>query len=45
MAAWSALSYILGLGDRHLGNIMLKTDNAEIIHIDFDCIFHKGRVL
>lgn len=27
--------YILGLGDRHLNNILLDQTTAEVIHIDF----------
>ena len=27
--------YILGLGDRHLSNILIDQTTAEVIHIDF----------
>lgn len=27
--------YILGLGDRHLNNILIDQATAEVIHIDF----------
>ena len=37
LAATSVIGYILGLGDRHLKNIMMKR-SARIVHIDFgDC--------
>ena len=45
MAIWSAFCYIMGLGDRHCGNILIKLDKGAIIHVDFDCIFDKGKNL
>ena len=30
MAAWSCLGFIIGLGDRHLGNLMLNLKTGEI---------------
>lgn len=32
------LAYVLGVGDRHLENILV-TDRAELIHIDFEYLF------
>lgn len=29
------IGYILGLGDRHVQNILIDTSTAEVIHIDF----------
>jgi len=38
MAMMSMVGYILGLGDRHLSNIMMKNWSAKLVHIDFgDC--------
>jgi len=34
MALASMLGYVVGLGDRHLSNILLDTVTAEIVHID-----------
>jgi FKBP12-rapamycin complex-associated protein len=38
LAMTSIAGYILGLGDRHLSNIMMKKKSAKLVHIDFgDC--------
>lgn len=37
--------YILGLGDRHVMNILLDVTTAEVIHIDFAITFKQGKVL
>ena len=38
LATTSMAGYILGLGDRHLCNIMMKKKSAKLVHIDFgDC--------
>jgi FKBP12-rapamycin complex-associated protein len=38
LAMTSMAGYILGLGDRHLSNIMMKRKSAKLVHIDFgDC--------
>ncbi len=36
---------MLGLGDRHLDNILLDATRSEIIHIDFNVLFDQGRNL
>lgn len=41
-AIWSMTSFLVGLGDRHLGNIMVNKKNGEIIHIDFGYVALKG---
>lgn len=33
------------MGDRHCDNILLNVDDGKAIHIDFDCIFEKGKFL
>lgn len=35
IATTSMAGYILGLGDRHLNNILIDQATAEVIHIDF----------
>jgi FKBP12-rapamycin complex-associated protein len=38
LATMSIVGYILGLGDRHPSNIMIKRDSGKVVHIDFgDC--------
>ncbi|EAY04793.1 PIKK family atypical protein kinase [Trichomonas vaginalis G3] len=38
LASTSIFGYILGLGDRHMSNIMMDENTAKLIHIDFgDC--------
>ncbi len=44
-AAWSMVGYLVGLGDRHCENILLDEGNGEAVHVDFDCLFDKGKTL
>ncbi len=41
-AAASVVGYLLGVGDRHLDNILLDLHSAELVHIDFNVCFDKG---
>jgi FKBP12-rapamycin complex-associated protein len=47
LATTSMAGYILGLGDRHMCNIMMKNRSAKLVHIDFgDCFevaMHRER--
>ncbi|KAL1743103.1 hypothetical protein HDZ31DRAFT_83646 [Schizophyllum fasciatum] len=45
IAVMSMVGYVLGLGDRHLENILLDIVTGHAIHVDFDCLFEKGKTL
>ncbi|XP_024944918.1 serine-protein kinase ATM isoform X2 [Cephus cinctus] len=45
VATTSIIGYILGLGDRHLTNILIDKTTAEVIHIDFGIAFERGKLL
>lgn len=39
------VGYVLGLGDRHVENILLDKSTAELIHIDLGIAFELGKIL
>nr|XP_027202203.1 serine/threonine-protein kinase MEC1-like [Dermatophagoides pteronyssinus] len=41
-AHWNIFGFMIGLGDRHLDNILVDLRDGAIIHVDFDCILDKG---
>lgn len=45
IAASSIVGHILGLGDRHLNNILLDYSTGKPIHIDLGVAFDQGRLL
>lgn len=45
VATASMCGYILGIGDRHINNILIDKTTAEVIHIDFGIAFEQGRLL
>lgn len=45
VATSSMIGYILGLGDRHVQNILIDTKTAEVIHIDFGICFEQALIL
>lgn len=33
------------LGDRHCENILLDANTGDVVHVDFNCLFEKVRVV
>lgn len=44
-AVMSMVGYILGLGDRHCENILLDVNSGDMVHVDFNCLFERGKLL
>ena len=44
-AVMSVIGYILGLGDRHLDNVLIDLSTGEVVHIDYNVCFEKGKSL
>jgi phosphatidylinositol 3-kinase len=44
LATMSMVGYIMGLGDRHLGNILISMSTGKVVHIDFGDSFDVGRL-
>ena len=40
-----SVGYILGLGDRHVQNILIDCNTAELVHIDLGVAFEQGKIL
>ncbi|XP_065681003.1 serine/threonine-protein kinase SMG1 isoform X2 [Hydra vulgaris] len=45
IAVMSMIGYVIGLGDRHLDNILVDLTTGEVIHIDYNVCFEKGKAL
>eukprot|EP01064_Diplonema_japonicum_P006262 TRINITY_DN1417_c1_g2_i1.p1 TRINITY_DN1417_c1_g2~~TRINITY_DN1417_c1_g2_i1.p1 ORF type:complete len:2885 (+),score=703.42 TRINITY_DN1417_c1_g2_i1:353-9007(+) len=45
LAVMSVLGYVIGLGDRHLDNMLIDFDSGETVHIDYNICFEKGMQL
>lgn len=41
----SMVGYIIGLGDRHLDNVLIDMTTGEVVHIDYNVCFEKGECL
>lgn len=41
VATTSIVGHVLGLGDRHLSNILMDNDTGEVIHIDLGIAFEQ----
>lgn len=44
-AVMAMVGHIVGLGDRHCENILLDVETGNVLHVDFDCLFEKGKML
>jgi serine/threonine-protein kinase ATR len=44
-AVWSMIGWVVGLGDRHPGNLLLGEDDGRWVHVDFACIFDHAKNL
>ncbi|XP_040573183.1 serine-protein kinase ATM [Lepeophtheirus salmonis] len=44
-AAASMVGYILGLGDRHIQNILIHKTTGHLVHIDLGIAFEQGKIL
>ena len=44
VATSSIVGYVVGLGDRHVQNILIDTQTAEVIHIDLGVAFDQGKM-
>ncbi|KAM0793140.1 hypothetical protein ACM66B_000616 [Microbotryomycetes sp. NB124-2] len=42
-AVISMVGFVLGLGDRHCENILLDSTTGDTVHVDFNCLFDRGR--
>ena len=42
LATANICQYILGIGDRHLSNFMVNTENGGVVPIDFGHAFHSA---
>ncbi|XP_006815117.1 serine-protein kinase ATM-like [Saccoglossus kowalevskii] len=45
VATSSIVGYVVGLGDRHVQNILIDCNTAELVHIDLGVAFEQGRIL
>lgn len=45
VATNSMIGYVMGIGDRHVFNILMDQETAEVIHIDFGISFELAKIL
>ena len=45
VAVMSIIGYIIGLGDRHLDNMLVDLTSGDVVHIDYNVCFEKGKAL
>jgi len=39
------IGYIIGLGDRHLDNLLVDFSTGQVVHVDYNVCFEKGHSL
>ncbi|KHJ41134.1 hypothetical protein D918_08827 [Trichuris suis] len=39
------VGYVVGLGDRHLDNLLINFDTGEMVNIDYNLCFDRGKHL
>lgn len=44
-AVASMVGSVIGLGDRHMENLLINLSSGDVIHIDYNICFDKGRHL
>ena len=44
-AVMCMIGYIIGLGDRHLDNLLVEFSTGQVVHVDYNVCFEKGRSL
>ncbi|PPQ64768.1 hypothetical protein CVT24_007854 [Panaeolus cyanescens] len=45
VATTSIVGHVLGLGDRHVSNILIDNVSGEVVHIDLGIAFEQGKLL
>lgn len=45
LAITSMICHILGIGDRHMSNVMMNCQTGDLVHIDFGITFDGGKKL
>jgi len=45
VAVSSIVGHVLGIGDRHLRNILIHEKTGVVVHIDFGIVFEQGKLL
>ncbi|KAL1239087.1 Serine/threonine-protein kinase [Trichinella pseudospiralis] len=45
MAVVAIIGHVIGLGDRHLDNLLVNLETGEVVNIDYNVCFEKGKLL
>ena len=44
-AVMCMIGYIIGLGDHHLDNLLVEFATGQVVHVDYNVCFEKGKSL